>query len=166
MIHSLSAYRRALATALALLTLSVPLASSAAQTSPAFDKALEKDEALMEEGDFKAAISPLTKAEKLSGEPSAQVLLDLAICFNRVEKFKDAESYARAALEVAEDSVDQAGAFNQLGLSLLSGFLPQPRTRVLRLHEWTPGLRAWEERQTLALDWDKLISVRGGLGAF
>ena len=48
MTHSLSGYRRAFATALALLTLSVPMASSAAQTSPAFVKALEKGEALMD----------------------------------------------------------------------------------------------------------------------
>ena len=80
MIHSLSAYRRTLATALALLMLSVPMASSAAQTSPAFVKALEKGEALMEKGDYKAAIRPLRKAEKLSSEPSVQILRDLPGC--------------------------------------------------------------------------------------
>ncbi len=123
MTHSLNGYRRAFATVLALLILSVPLASSAEQTSPAFDKALEKGEALMEKGKYEKAVRELKKAEELSTESSVRVLLDLAICFNRIGKSEDAESYAQAALEVAEEPFDQAGAYNQLGLSLLSGAL-------------------------------------------
>ena len=63
---------RALATALALLTLSAPMATSAARTSPAFVKALEKGEALMEQGDYRAAIQLLKEAERLSTEPPVQ----------------------------------------------------------------------------------------------
>ena len=120
MIHSLSAYRRAFATALALLILSVPAATSPAQTSPAFVKALEKGDALMEKGRYQAAIRALEKAEELSIEPSVLVLLDLAICFNRIGEFEKSGSYARDALETAEDPVHRASALNLLGLSLLS----------------------------------------------
>lgn len=54
--HLLSAHRRGFATALAVLALSVPVVSSAAQTSPAVVKALEEAETLMEQGDYQAAI--------------------------------------------------------------------------------------------------------------
>ena len=130
MTHSLSSYRRAFATALALLTLSVPIASSAAQTSPAFDQALEKGEALAQEGNYKAAIKALKKAEKLSTEPSVRLFLDLATCHNRIGDYEVSESYARRALELAEDPADQAGAYNLLGLSLLAGFSSETLTEA------------------------------------
>lgn len=111
---------RVLGTAVALLTLSAQMASSAAENPTAFVKALEKGEVLIEKGKFEKAILELKKAEKLSTEPSVQVLLNLAICFNRIYEFENAEGYARAAVEVAEAAADQAGAYNVLGLSLLA----------------------------------------------
>ncbi len=113
--------RCVLGAAMVLHTLTAPPASSAAQDSQAFTKALEKGEALMEQGKCEKAIRPLKKAEALSREPSARILLYLAICSNRVGEFENAESYARATLEVADDLADQAGAYNMLGLSVLWG---------------------------------------------
>ena len=110
-----------LVTALALLTLAVSTPPSAAQTSPGFVEALEKGEMLMAQGKHQAAIRSLKKAEKLSREPSWQVLLHLAVCFNRIGKFDRSEDYARAAVEVAEDGSEEASAFYMLGLSLDPG---------------------------------------------
>lgn len=106
-----------LATSLALLTPSVPLAASAANPSRAFLKALEKGEALMAQGRHQEAIRTLRKAEKLSTVPSWQVLQNLAVCFNRVGQPERSEDYARAAVEVAETPSQKASALFMLGLS-------------------------------------------------
>lgn len=46
------------------------------------------------------------------------MLLNLALCFNRVGEFEESEEYSRAALEVAEDAGQKATAYFMLGLSL------------------------------------------------
>ncbi len=114
-------------TAGALLSLAASPAAAATQPTPAYLEALAEGEALMEQQYYLAAVRALKKAEKLSPEPPAQCLLDLAVCFNHSGAFKSAESYARRALKAAEDPVDRAAAFNQLGISLLSADDPSPR---------------------------------------
>ncbi len=104
----------------ASLTLSVPIAVSASQTSPAFAKAQSKGQALMERGKYQAAIKHLKKAEELAGEPPARLLLDLALCFNNIGELADSEAYARRGLKASEDAVDRARAYNRLGISLFS----------------------------------------------
>ncbi len=91
------------------------------EQATAFTRALDKGEALMDEGKYSAAIGPLKKAERLSAEPSRRVLTNLAVSFNSVAGGgAEAESYARAALGLAEQPIHRAGALNQLGLALLS----------------------------------------------
>ena len=115
-----------LGAAIASMTLSAPIASSSGRTSPALVKALSKGHELMEQGKYEKAIQRLKKAEQLAGEPPVQLLLDLAICFNNVGEFSDSETYARRALEVAQDPADRGRAYNHLGISLFSQSRPFP----------------------------------------
>ncbi len=107
-------------TVILLVALSVPAAASASETSPAFARAQGKGQALMERGQYQAAIKHLKKAERLAGEPSVQLLLDLALCSNNVGELTEAETYARRSLEAASEPVDRARAYNRLGISLFS----------------------------------------------
>ena len=98
----------------------VSVAKASAEEKPAFLEVLGQGEALMAQRNYHAAIKTLKKAERLSKGPSAKVLLNLAVCFDRVDEFEKAVRHARAAAEAAGDAVDEARAYNQLGLSLLS----------------------------------------------
>ena len=98
--------------------LALPVAASPSPSSPAHAKALAKSQELMAQGQFEEASKILRKAEKIPGEPPVQLLLDLAVCFNALGKPIDAEGYARRAVAAAVEPVEQALAYNHLGMSL------------------------------------------------
>jgi TonB family protein len=105
-----------------VLTASLALAPAAAATDDAgFVKALEKGRALMRAGDFKAAVKPLEKAERLSGGPSLEALTSLASCFDHLGEFEAAERYSRMAIAASVAPADRARSLNLLGLTLLLG---------------------------------------------
>ncbi len=109
---------RALVVIAALAAALTPPIAGDPPISPAHAKALAKGQALMAEGKFEEASKVFRKAEKLPGEPPVQLLLDLAVCFNALGKPADAEGYARQAVAAAVEPVQQALAYNHLGMSL------------------------------------------------
>lgn len=106
-----------------VITLAVPavVGSTSHDEATAFERAMERADLLMLEGDFKGAIRAFQEARRWSQGTSFDCQLGLATAYNRIGAIKNAKQSARLAVDLAETPIAEAAAENQLGKAYFDG---------------------------------------------
>jgi thioredoxin-like negative regulator of GroEL len=101
-----------------LLTLLASLAWG--QTPPAdrSQEALNQGRKLVQEGKSAEAVKILRKADKLAGGSCVECHINLAVAFNQMGNFKEAQKSAATVLKLSQKPADQFRAYHNQGLAL------------------------------------------------
>jgi peroxiredoxin len=101
-----------------LLTLLTPLASGQTPPSDRSQEALSQGRKLVQEGKAAEAVKILRKADKLAGGSCVECHINLAVAFNQMGNFKEAQKSAATVLKLSQQPADQFRAYHNQGLAL------------------------------------------------
>lgn len=137
--------QRAAAPAFALL-LSLGLLTggraSAGEDDPAYAGAMKYGRTRLEKQDCSGAVRAFRLAEKLSAEPSAELLTLLCRAYTCFGSWADAESYGRRAVAAATDPPAVAEAYYRLGQALSRGGEASPQQAEAAIEAYRQSLAA------------------------
>ena len=100
-----------------LLSLLTPTVSGQTPADPS-QEALDKGRKLVQEGKSAEAVKILRKADKLAGGSCVECHIQLAVAFNQMGSFKEAQKSADTALKLSQKPADQFRAYHNKGLAL------------------------------------------------
>src|SRR5215203_5789828 len=103
-----------------LLTLLTSLAWGQTPPSDRSQEALNQGRKLVQEGKHAEAVKVLRKADKLAGGSCVECHINLAVAFNQLGNFKDAQKSAATVLKLSQKPADQFRAYHNQGLALYS----------------------------------------------
>lgn len=150
--------QRAAASAFALLLslgLVAGVRASAGEDDPAYAGAMKDGRTRLEKQDCSGAVRAFRQAEKLSAEPSAELLTLLCRAYTCFGSWQDAEVYGRRAVAAAADPAGQAEAYYRLGQALSRGGEASPEQAEAAIEAY---------RQALAASGGRLAVVQFDLG--
>lgn len=100
-----------------LLSLLTPMASGQTPADPS-QETLDRGRKLVQEGKAAEAVKVLRKADKLAGGTCAECHIQLAVAFNQMGNFKEAQKSTDTALKLSQKPADQFRAYHNKGLAL------------------------------------------------
>lgn len=100
-----------------LLALLIPPASGQTPADPS-QEALNQGRKLVQEGKAAEAVKVLRKADKLAGGSCVECHIHLAVAYNQMGAFKEAQKSADTALKLSQQPPDQFRAHHNRGLAL------------------------------------------------
>lgn len=132
------------------LATSAPPAAAAEDAPVAYEDLLQEGEDLLAAKDCSGAIKAFRKAEKLAPSPDFELLTGAARAYTCFGAWKDAEAYARRAVEAAVDPPQKAEAHNRLGQTLFRGGSGTPEQMAGAEEAFRQALAASEGKLKIA----------------
>ena len=116
--------------------------ASAGEDDPAYAGAIKEGRTRLEAQSCGGAVKSFRQAEKLSAEPSAELLTLLCRAYTCFGSWQDAEDYGRRAVAAATDPVGRAEAYYRLGQALSRGGEAAPEQAEAAIEAYRQALAA------------------------